>query len=92
MMTFLTDFDPEGGETDVGVADEEDRVEHAQRDEQLIEGRLHARAPQHQNGEHVADQAEQTHHGGGDAHAPKLPSGQQLRREKKFSLRFLGEY
>lgn len=63
-----------------GVTDEEDGVEDAERDQQLVERALHLRAPEHDDGEDVPDEPEAAHDAGDEAREVPLPILQDLKR------------
>ena len=75
VLTVLEAEGPDGGD---GVADEEDGVEDAERDQQLVEGALHLRAPQHDDGEDVPDETEPAHDTRDEAREVPLPILQDL--------------
>ena len=74
------------------VTDEEDGVEDAERDEELVERTLHLGAPQHEDGQDVAQHPERTQDRRGQTRHPPLPSAQDLelnKRRKDYKARAL---
>ena len=82
----LTTFNAECVGAGDDVADEEDGVEDAQRDEQLVEGALHLGAPEDENGENVTQHPEPAEDRGHKASQPPFPSYQNL-EEKQHKLK-----
>ncbi len=87
--SHLTTVDAERVQAEWGVADQEECVEDAEDDEELVEGAAHLGAPQDDGREQVAHEAEQAQHGGEDSGQPELPAYQILKKKEDIRFRFL---
>lgn len=66
-----------------GIADQEDGVEDAEGDEQLVERALHLGTPEDKNGQDVAKHAQPAQDGGDQTCHPPFPSHKDLHEREK---------
>jgi hypothetical protein len=71
-------LDPERTQTRSHVARKEGRVKDAEGDEQLVEGRLHLRAPEDGDGGNVAEETKPAEDSACETSQPPLPGQENL--------------